>query len=217
MYFPEKKELKIRNQNVAGIILAGGLSRRMGENKSEKKFLKKSLIEIIVQRASKQVDFLGINSNTIITHFSNSNIEIFPDSLTGNLGPLAGVLSAIKWARKKKEIEWIITFPVDCPFFPETLVSKLLKHSKNVDIVIAASNYRKHSVFSLWKANIENHLEKQILSGVRKIDDFTKKLKTRVVNFSVIGYDPFFNINNTDDFKIAKEIYIRNFSEIEKK
>ena len=71
--------------------------------------------------------------------------------------------------------------------------------------------------FSLWKANIENHLEKQILSGVRKIDDFTKKLKTRVVNFSVIGYDPFFNINDTDDFKIAKEIYIRNFSEIERK
>ena len=62
--------------------------------------------------------------------------------------------------KKKKDIEWIVTFPVDCPFFPETLVSKLLKHSKNVDIVIAESNSRKHSVFSLWKTNIENYLEK---------------------------------------------------------
>ena len=209
--------MKIRNKNVAGIILAGGLSRRMGENKSEKKFLKKSLIEIVVQRASKQVDFLGINSNMSLSYFKNTDIETFPDSLTGNLGPLAGVLSAIKWARKKKDIEWIVTFPVDCPFFPETLVSKLLKHSKNVDIVIAESNSRKHSVFSLWKTNIENYLEKQILLGVRKIDDFTKKLKTRVVNFSVIGYDPFFNINNIDDFEIAKKIYINNFYEIEKK
>ena len=209
--------MKIRNKNVAGIILAGGLSRRMGENKSEKKFLKKSLIEIVVQRASKQVDFLGINSNMSLSYFKNTDIETFPDSLTGNLGPLAGVLSAIKWAKKKKDIEWIVTFPVDCPFFPETLVSKLLKHSKNVDIVIAESNSRKHSVFSLWKTNIENYLEKQILLGVRKIDDFTKKLKTRVVNFSVIGYDPFFNINNIDDFEIAKKIYINNFYEIEKK
>ena len=209
--------MKIRNKNVAGIILAGGLSRRMGENKSEKKFIKKSLIEIVVQRASKQVDFLGINSNMSLSYFKNTDIETFPDSLTGNLGPLAGVLSAIKWAKKKKDIEWIVTFPVDCPFFPETLVSKLLKHSKNVDIVIAESNSRKHSVFSLWKTNIENYLEKQILLGVRKIDDFTKKLKTRVVNFSVIGYDPFFNINNIDDFEIAKKIYINNFYEIEKK
>ena len=94
--------MKIRNKNVAGIILAGGLSRRMGENKSEKKFLKKSLIEIVVQRASKQVDFLGINSNMSLSYFKNTDIETFPDSLTGNLGPLAGVLSAIKWARKKK-------------------------------------------------------------------------------------------------------------------
>tara|TARA_B100000579_G_C22814274_1_gene846942 strand:+ start:211 stop:846 length:636 start_codon:yes stop_codon:yes gene_type:complete len=200
------------NSKIAGIVMAGGLSRRMGENKSKKKFFNYSLIEIVSLRASKQVKFLCINSNENLKFSATKKIEIIPDFYSGNLGPLVGVLSGMKWARKKiDKIEWIVTFPVDCPFFPSTLVCDLLKDSKGCDVVIAKSNSRVHHIVAMWNINLESELEDHIRKGTRKINDFTKKFNTRVVNFSVIGYDPFFNINNLDDYSQAKEIYTENF------
>ena len=200
------------NNKVAGIVMAGGLSRRMGENKSKKKFFDYSLIEIVSLRAYEQVDFLCINSNEKLNFSSTKKFEVIPDFFSGNLGPLVGVLSGMKWVKKKLEkIKWMVTFPVDCPFFPKTLVSDLLNNSKGNDIIIAQSNSRVHNIVAMWNLDLEPELEDHIKKGTRKIDDFTKKFNTRVVNFSVIGYDPFFNINNLDDYSQAKEIYTENF------
>ena len=199
-------------KNILGIILAGGQSRRMGTNKSIKEISGKKLIDIVLNRAQKQVDKIAVNSNTKINFNFAEKFEIIPDCVQGNLGPLVGILTGMKWAKmQKKEYRWLVTFPVDSPFFPDNLIRKFLDSHSNEDVIIAKSNERLHPVFSLWNTNLVDSLEEELSRGVRKIEEFTKKFKTKVVNFSVIGYDPFFNINNANDLLIAEKVFQENF------
>ena len=101
---------------------------------------------------------------------------------------------------------WLVIFPVDSPFFPENLVECFFKNLGDEEIVMAKCRNKLHPVFSMWHTDNLNLLEKFLLEGGRKIDLFSKKIKTRVVNFPFIGYDPFFNVNNLDDLKIAEGI-----------
>ena len=204
-----KKELN-KNKSVAGIILSGGLSRRMGDDKSKKKISGKTLLQLVLDRSKEQVDKIVLNSNKPINDLviKKTHIEIIKDCISGNLGPLVGILSGIKWARKKECYNWLASFPIDSPFFPDDLVSKFLESSKNYDVLLAESYGRVHPVFSMWKLDIEVLLEESLNNGIRKIDEFTKKIKTGVVNFPDIGYDPFFNVNTLEDLKKAEDIFL---------
>ena len=59
----------------------------------------------------------------------------------------------------------------------------------------------------MWRIELSDNLKKSLGKGIRKIEDFTKKIQTRVVNFSFISYDPFFNVNSPDDLKRANDIF----------
>ena len=111
--------------------------------------------------------------------------------------------------KKNTKKKWLVSFPVDSPFFPENLVYKFLERSSNYDVLIAKGSGRLHPVFSMWRINsyLEDQLEEKLKNGKRKIDLVTKKFKTKVVNFEYIRYDPFFNVNTPSDLKEAKEIY----------
>ena len=198
--------MKDPKKKLFGLILNGGLSRRMGSDKSKKMVLNKPLISLVVERAKAQVDYLAINSNQ---KSSGNKIEIIPDCLSGNLGPLVGVLSGLKWLKKKNDsfCNWLVIFPVDSPFFPENLVHCFFENLKDEKIVMAKCKKRLHPVFSMWHTDNLQLLEKFLKEGGRKIDLFSKKIKTRVVNFPFIGYDPFFNVNNLDDLNIAEGIF----------
>lgn len=191
------------------MILAGGKSRRMNFNdKSLQKINKYSLIDRVIVRAKKQVDYLLINSNS--DHIKNNYNEyiVIKDTIKGNLGPLAGVLSGLEWIEKKdSEINWLITFPVDSPFFPTDLVDIFLSHVNEEQIIVAESNSRIHPVFAMWNKNLIPYLKETLNNRNLKIDEFTKNFKMKVVKFPFIDYDPFFNINNDDDLKIARNIY----------
>ena len=197
--------MKNPKKKLFGLILNGGLSRRMGSDKSKKMVSNKSLISLVVERAKAQVDYLAINSNQ---KSSDDKIEIIPDCLAGNLGPLVGVLSGLKWLEKNDNYfsNWLVIFPVDSPFFPENLVQCFFENLRDEKIVMAKCKGRLHPVFSMWHTDNLELLEKFLMEGGRKIDLFSKKIKTRVVNFPFIGYDPFFNVNNLDDLKIAEGI-----------
>jgi molybdopterin-guanine dinucleotide biosynthesis protein A len=208
----EKKELN--KDNVVGIILSGGLSRRMGEDKSEKKIFGKSLIELVITRSEKQVQKLIINSNRSNKILNNLGMKyVVSDCIPGNLGPLVGVLTGIRWVKKNTKSDWLMSFPVDSPFFPNDLVTKFLEESSDYDILMAQGSERVHPVFSMWRVSsyMENQLYESLKNNERKIDKFTKKFKTKVVKFPVIGYDPFFNVNTPNDLKIAKEVYKKYF------
>ena len=193
---------------IGGVILAGGKSRRMDySDKSLKKINKKTLLELVYRKAKKQVDVVAINSNAIANLKNLKNIEFLKDSIPGNLGPLSGVLTGLEWLKKKNcKFKWLITFPVDSPFFPDNLVRKLYSEVKQEKIVIAKSGGRLHPVFAMWHLDLYESLKKSIFSGIRKIDDFTINYKMKVVNFEIIDYDPFFNINNKNDLLKAKNI-----------
>ena len=190
------------------MILAGGKSRRMNFNdKSLQKINKYSLIDRVIVRAKKQVDYLLINSNS--DHIKNNYNEyiVIKDTIKGNLGPLAGVLSGLEWIKKKdSEINWLITFPVDSPFFPTDLVDIFLSHVNEEQIIVAESNSRIHPVFAMWNKNLIPYLKETLNNRTLKIDEFTKNFKMKVVKFPFIDYDPFFNINNQDDLIKAKKI-----------
>ena len=190
------------------MILAGGKSRRMNFNdKSLQKINKYSLIDRVIVRAKKQVDYLLINSNS--DHIKNNYNEyiVIKDTIKGNLGPLAGVLSGLEWIKKKdNEINWLITFPVDSPFFPTDLVDIFLSHVNEEQIIVAESNSRIHPVFAMWNKNLIPYLKETLNNRNLKIDEFTKNFKMKVVKFPFIDYDPFFNINNQDDLIKAKKI-----------
>ena len=197
--------MKDPKKKLFGLILNGGLSRRMGSDKSKKIVSNKPLISLVVERAEAQVDYLAINSNQ---KSSGNKIETIPDCISGNLGPLAGILSGLKWLEKSDDSfsNWLVIFPVDSPFFPENLVQCFFENLTDEKIVMAKCKGRLHPVFSMWHIDNLKLLEKFLIEGGRKIDLFSKKIKTRVVNFPFIGYDPFFNVNNLDDLKRAESI-----------
>jgi len=198
--------LKDPKKKLFGLILNGGLSRRMGSDKSKKMISNKSLISIVFKRAKAQVDYLAINSNQ---KSLDKKIEIIPDCFSGNLGPLVGILSGLKWLEKNDNSfgNWLVIFPVDSPFFPENLVQCFFENLRDEKIVMAKCKSRLHPVFSMWHTDNAKLLEEFLLKGGRKIDLFSKIIKTRVVNFPFIGYDSFFNVNNLDDLTKAESLF----------
>ena len=206
----------MNKDKILGMILSGGLSRRMGSDKTFKKISGVNLIQHTIKRSTKQVGRLIVNSNDSNKIFKHLDSTIIvKDCIPGNFGPLVGILSGIKWARHDSNYNWLVSFPVDSPFFPNDIVNRFIEESESYEILMAECSKRVHPVFSMWKVNIEmeNQLEFFLNAGGRKIDEFTKKFKTRVVKFEEFGYDPFFNVNTVEDLKIANEIYNKYFKD----
>ena len=201
----------MRNNNdlVGGLVLAGGKSRRMNFNdKSFKKIGDKLLIEIVIQRLKPQVNSIVINSNTMNDEILYNNLVVLNDCVSGHLGPLVGVLTGLEWLKSLKgNYKWLITVPVDSPFFPDDIVDSFFLNLDDEKIIIAQSGEQIHPVIALWNIDLIEPLKEAIKNNVRKIDEFTKKFKMKVVNFPIIDYDPFFNINNEDDLVRAKKIF----------
>ncbi len=194
---------------IGGLVLAGGKSRRMNFNdKSFKKIGDSSLIEIVIERLKPQVNIIAINSNTLDNNRKFNDLVVLNDSISGYLGPLVGVLTGLEWLKSRKEnFTWLITIPVDSPFFPDDIVNSFVQNLGDEKIIVAKSKEQIHPVIALWSLDLIEPLRKAITNDTRKIDEFTKKIKMKVVNFPIIDYDPFFNINNENDLLIAKKIF----------
>ena len=191
---------------IGGVILSGGKSRRMKSDKSFKKINNIPLIEIVLSKSMKQLDYVFINSNNLEQYnFKGMKIDVVKDCMNGFLGPLVGVLTGMKWLRaKNSDFTHLMSFPVDSPFFPNDIVLKFGIYKNKYQIISANSSNRNHPVFSLWDLKLEEELEFSLRNGTRKIDEFTRKKKTKVVKFKNFGYDPFFNINTEEDLNTAE-------------
>ena len=200
-----------QNSNLLGVILAGGLSKRMNkENKFFKTLNKKTLLEIIINKAVSQIPKLVINANINKSNFNKFKLEVIKDSVKGFQGPLAGILAGMEYGYKNN-FKWLITLPCDAPFFPTNLIDEFLKKikKKKYKIVIAKSNNRIHPVFGIWSISLKDSLINAIKKdNIRKIDLFIKKENYAIVNFKYNKIDPFFNINDSNDLKKATK-YLR--------
>lgn len=199
---------------VAGVILAGGQSRRMGGN--EKSFLDvggKTCLEWVASRFGAQVDLLALNANGDADRFKNLNLPILSDSIDGFVGPLAGVLAGMQWARQQSGVTHIITAASDTPFLPNNLLHRLTDELfVPNEIAMASSHGRIHPVFALWPIKLAEELQHFLVDeDKRKILEFANRYGLVEVVFTEEGADPFFNINTPEDRQKA-EIMAREYA-----
>ena len=196
--------------NILGAILAGGQSKRMGKDKLFLQLNDKMLIEHTINKVEKYLKDIIIITNQKNEYFSKKNLTTVEDCIEGQLGPLVGILTAMKWAKENlKECSWVATFPCDTPFFPETIIKKFIEKSKKKDslLLCASSHGRKHNIFGLWSLDLYEKLKDDLINNkIRKVQDWTEKHKITNVEFDFKEYDPFFNINTLDDLETAKKI-----------
>ena len=194
---------------IAGVVLAGGLSRRMGGvEKSLMQLGGSHPIEWVVERLSKQVGPLALNANGDASRFDFLGLPVLPDTISGFVGPLAGVLAGMRWANEVHGASHILTAAADTPFIPLSIASRLsARVNSNDDIAMASSMGRIHPVFGLWPVSLADALEHFLVDeDKRKILEFANRYTLHEVNFDDEGRDPFFNINTPEDLKQAEQM-----------
>jgi molybdopterin-guanine dinucleotide biosynthesis protein A len=195
---------------IAGVVLAGGLARRMGGGDKGLRLLGgKSILERIVERARPQVAALALNANGDAARFRAFGLPVRADAISGYAGPLAGVLTGMEWARDAlPDARWLASFACDAPFFPLDLVSRLraAADAAHADMACAKSKGRTHPVFGLWPVALAAELRRAMEEGVRKVDAWTARYKLVEVEFPSEPVDPFFNANAPEDLAEAEAL-----------
>jgi molybdopterin-guanine dinucleotide biosynthesis protein A len=194
---------------IAGVILAGGLARRMGGgDKGLIALGGKPILVHVIERLRPQVYALIINANGEAERFAAYGLPVVADSIAGSAGPLAGVLAGLDWAAGKG-FDFIATAATDTPFFPRDLVRRFGDDVKAVQaqLAVAASGGQHHPVFGLWSVELREDLRRAVTEeGIRKVEDWTKKYRLTTVAFDDQPYDPFFNVNRPEDLAQAEII-----------
>ena len=190
-----------------GLILAGGQSRRMGQDKALLAFSGSTLLAHIAARLRPQVSTLALNARSDFA--AMHDLVRIPDSIPGRLGPLAGILAGLE-ARLDPAATHLLAVPVDSPFFPTDLCSRLVDAVDGEEVIaVAASQGRDHPVFGLWPLALKEDLRHFVLNDERRsIRGFLDRHQTRIVEFEATaqGFDPFFNVNTPEDFLRAQQI-----------
>jgi molybdopterin-guanine dinucleotide biosynthesis protein A len=194
--------------NIIGIILAGGKSSRFGEDKSNIRLGNKTLLDHTIDKIEKEFGEILIISNNKNYNFKNKKIYTVKDCIEGQLGPLAGILTAMKWAKEnKKNYKWIASFPCDTPFFDTKLISKLKLKTKETSkkLIFLNSGKKRHNIFGLWSMDLIKTLEKDIKNNFRKVEIWADKVGYESININTEKFDKLLNINTKEDFEKAKE------------
>ena len=195
-------------EKLIGVILAGGKGSRLdGMGKFNQKFNNNTLLEQVYERIKSQFSYIAVNVNNKERNVI-LNLDVIYDKFANNIGPLAGIHSSLCQGNNiNGEEGYVCIVPVDTPFLPKDLGKRLYSNmlKNNSDVVFAKSADRIHPTIGLWKNNLKKKLEFDINKGVRKIDAFTENLHVSYEEWIIKKYDPFFNINNYEDLKVAKK------------
>ncbi len=189
-----------------GVILAGGLARRMGGgDKCLAEVDGQTILSRVIARIAPQVEDLAINANGDPTRFQSYGLPVIADTIEGNPGPLAGVLAGLEWGKAMGATD-IVTVAADTPFFPDDLVHQLLTSAESEDLplALAETSSGRHPTFGLWPTNLATDLRNSIEQGTRKVVAWTDK---HGAARTVFGHeDAFFNVNTPDDLARATEL-----------
>ena len=197
---------------ITGVILAGGLGRRMGGEKAMRMLAGRPLVNHVIDRLAGQLEpgRLMLNINTAAIDLTAYGLSILPDSLDDRPGPLAGLLAAMQAGRPDG---WVLSVPTDTPFLPRDLVSRLRQGLADhaADISLAASANGLCQVCGLWPVRLADDLAKSLASGQNKVLTWATRHKVCRIDFPLeqIGLrhaDPFFNINTPEDLAEAERL-----------
>jgi molybdopterin-guanine dinucleotide biosynthesis protein A len=196
-----------------GLVLAGGLARRMGGgDKVRIKIGRSTILDRVLATLSGQCVDIIINANGDPKRFEDTGCIVVPDNVPGFAGPLAGILAALDWlAAQNNGIEWMLSVPGDCPFLPDDLVERLhearRKMGAGVPLACARSGEWRHPVVGLWPVALRAALRKALVDeDLRKIEVFTARHGIAIAEWPDQPIDPFFNVNSPEDVKRAEEV-----------
>jgi len=193
---------------IAGVVLAGGLARRMGGgDKGLRLVAGRPILDWVIERARPQVEALCLNANGDPARLARFALPIAPDGVPGFAGPLAGVLAGLDWAAGNvTDATHVASFATDAPFLPRDLVARLAAAlEEGGELACAVSGGRDHPVFGLWPVALRHALRRAMVEeGVRKVDLWTGRYRLHRVEFSCEPVDPFFNANAPEDLAAAE-------------
>jgi molybdenum cofactor guanylyltransferase len=202
-----------REPTTYGLILGGGLARRMGGG--DKTLLRiggKTILERAIATLAPQCAGLLINANGDLSRFSRFGLPVVSDEISGFAGPLAGILAGLDWlAAQNNGIEWIVSVPGDCPFLPDDLVERLhtarRKLGTGVPLACARSGEWRHPVVGLWPVALREDLRKALVQDdMRKIEVWTARHGVAIADWPAEPVDPFLNVNTPEDVARAEQI-----------
>jgi molybdopterin-guanine dinucleotide biosynthesis protein A len=193
---------------VVGLLLAGGLSRRMGGGDKALRLLGGvSLLDRVIERVRPQVEALILNANGDPARFAGFGLPVAPDSVPDFAGPLAGVLAGLDWtALHRPDCAYVVSVATDAPFLPKDLVARFTVEieAARADVACAASGGQAHPVIGLWPVRLREDLRHAVVEeGVRKVDQWTARHRLATVAFGCEPIDPFFNANRPEDLAAA--------------
>ena len=197
--------------DIPGVLLAGGLARRMGGgDKPMRQIGGRTILERVIARLKPQCDGLILNANGDPARFAAFDLPVIADGVADFPGPLAGILAALDWvAANRPDVEFILSAAADCPFLPRDLVTRLhgTLRAQNAELAVAASDGQSHPVIGLWSVALREQLRHAlVVEDIRKIDRWTARYKLATVTWPTTPLDPFFNANTMDDIAEADRL-----------
>lgn len=193
---------------IVGVLLAGGLARRMGGgDKPLRTVGGRTILELVIERMRPQVSALVLNANGDPARFADYGLPVVADSIPDYAGPLAGVLAGLDWtAVNRPDCPMAVSVATDAPFLPTDLVARMMAQltAEGADLACAASGGQSHPVIGLWPVRLRDELRRALVGeGMRKVDVWTARYRLVTVAFPDRPIDPFFNANRPDDLERA--------------
>ncbi|MDQ4136060.1 MAG: molybdenum cofactor guanylyltransferase MobA [Pseudomonadota bacterium] len=198
-----------------GVLLAGGLARRMGGgDKPMRMIAGRPILERVIARLAPQCDGLILNANGDPARFAFTGLPVVEDSVPGFAGPLAGILAGLDWAAvHRPDVAWVVSVAADTPFLPHDLVSRLhaAREAAGTALACAESDGQAHPVNALWAVSLREDLRHAlVVEDLRKIDRWTARHGIARAAWPTEPYDPFFNANAPEDIAAAEALLARH-------
>jgi len=197
--------------SILGLVLAGGLARRMGGgDKARIRIGGKTILERVLARLAPQCGSMILNANGDPARFGDTGLPVVPDTVPGFAGPLAGILAGLDWAAANApQVTDVVSVPGDCPFLPPDLITRLEQARKAADLPLACarSGDWRHPVIGLWPVGLRGDLRTALVEeDLRKIEAWTARHGVAIADWPAVPIDPFFNVNTPEDAAEAQHI-----------
>jgi len=201
----------VTNPPTLGLVLAGGLARRMGGgDKARIRVGGKTILERVLACLKPQCTRLIINANGDPGRFADTGLPVVADSVPDFAGPLAGILAGLDWAAANApNCEWLLSAPGDCPFLPKDLAARLheTRAATGLPLACARSGEWRHPVVALWPVKLREDMRHALIDdGLRKIEIWTARHGIAIADWPATPIDPFFNVNTPEDAARAEAL-----------
>jgi len=198
-----------------GLVLAGGLARRMGGGDKARIVIGgETILSRVLTRLTPQCASVILNANGDAARFADTGLPVVPDSVPDFAGPLAGVLAGLDWAAANAPaIADVVSLPGDCPFPPRDLVARLAaaRDAESKPLACARSGDWRHPVVGLWPVALRDDLRRALTGeGLHKIEIWTARHGVAIADWPATPVDPFFNVNTPEDAAEANRIALQH-------